>query len=93
MWRQGSVACNCLRKQVALFGTKQHKTAHGKKPLHFFGCPTAVIRWSSELRLGVWVKPTVKKGDQHFVDPPFNLSETNSDTLLSTKTAQFWSGV
>ena len=33
------------------------------------------------------------KGDQHFVDPPFSLSETNSDTLFKHKTAQFWSGV
>ena len=60
---------SCLQlpaKQVALFGTKQPKTATAKATA-FFGCPTAVIRWSSELRLWVWVKPTVKKGDQQLV--------------------------
>jgi len=35
----------------------------------------------------------LKKGDQQLVDPLFSLSETNSDTFLSTKTAQLWSGV
>jgi len=43
--------------------------------------------------VGVGETHGLKKGDQHFVDPPFSLSETNSDTFLSTKTAQFWGGV
>jgi len=43
--------------------------------------------------VGVGETHGLKKGDQQLVDPLFSLSETNSDTFLSTKTAQFWGGV
>ena len=35
--------------------------------------------------VGVGETHGLKKGDQHFVDPPFSLSETNSDTFFKHK--------